>query len=459
MFFADRLTLDAPRLTRDGYLVTRARAARTGFYSYDGAELDPDNAHGLRDAGMVNVLRDDATVFDAAAVRSFIGKPVTDDHPTAPVTAANWKDYARGIVMGAMRDGDYLAFDLMLTDADAIKKVQDGKRELSNGYSATLAFGDFKAPDGTPCVARQTALVGNHCAIVGLGRAGPECRIADSAVCESIPVVLEDSVEKATSFLKKAVALHEKHMNGTAPTTGATGEKSQMKMMEQMKAALAELEGKESGTKMADERTYSPPTNPHKTGSTNNGDGRMPHTLIIDGLQVTEVSDQAKAAIEKLQGQAAAAIQAKDAADTKVGELTAAVSTKDGEIAALTQKVKDAEISPAQLEKLVADRSALIAQAKAIDPNIVTDGKTEGEIRKAVVSTKLGDAAKDMNDGAIGGAFAVLAKDVKVDPIRNAMSGAAPTNIGDAKGDYQAARDLARKNLSDGWKQPAANAA
>jgi hypothetical protein len=121
--------------------------------------------------------------------------------------------------------------------------------------------------------------------------------------------------------------------------------------------------------------------------------------------------------------------------------------------------VKDAEISPAQLEKLVADRSALIAQAKAIDPNIVTDGKTEGEIRKAVVSTKLGDAAKDMNDGAIGGAFAVLAKDVTVDPIRNAMSGAAPQNIGDAKSEYLAARDLARKNLSDGWKRPAANAA
>lgn len=185
----------------------------------------------------------------------------------------------------------------------------------------------------------------------------------------------------------------------------------------------------------------------------------MPHTLIIDGLQVTEVSDQAKAAIEKLQGQATAAVQAKDAADTKIGELTAAISTKDGEIAALTQQVKDAEISPAQLEKLVADRSALIAQAKAIDPNIVTDGKTEGEIRKAVVSAKLGDAAKDMNDGAIGGAFAVLAKDVKVDPIRNAMSGAAPHNIGDAKSEYLVARDLARKNLSDGWKQPAANAA
>ena len=408
MFFADRLTLDAPRLTRDGYLVTRARAARQGTYAYDGAEIDPNNEHGLRDAGIVNVLRDEGTVFDEAAARSFIGKPVTDDHPSSPVTAGNWRDVARGMVMGAMRDGDYLAFDLLLTDAAAIAKVTDGKRELSNGYSAKIEFGDFTAADGTKCAARQTSIAGNHVALVDSGRAGPECRIADAAICD---------------------------------------------------AATAEIASRLLNKLTADERTYSGTSNTHKNGATQIGDGRMPHTLIIDGLQVTEVSDQAKAAIEKLQGQATAATLAKDASDAKVGELTAAVSTKDGEIAVLTQKVKDAEVSPAQLEKLVADRSALIAQAKAIDPNIVTDGKTEGEIRKAVVSVKLGDAAKEMNDDAIGGAFALLAKDVKVDPVRDALSGAVPQNIGDAKGEYLAARDLARKNLSDGWKTPAANAA
>lgn len=406
--FTDALILDAPRRTADGYMVVRSRAARLGTYAYDGAEIDPNNEHGLRDAGMVNVLRDENTVFDAAAVRSFIGKPVTDDHPSQPVNAGNWRDVARGMVMGAMRDGDYLAFDLLLTDAGLIQKIEDGKRGLSNGYSATLEFGDFKGPNGEKAVARQTALFGNHIACVGAGRAGPACHIADIAVCD---------------------------------------------------AATAEIAGRLLNKITADERTYSDTPNPHKNGSTHDGDARMAHTLIIDGLQVTEVSDQAKAAIEKLQGQATAAVQAKDAADTKIGELTAAISTKDGEIAALTQKVKDAEITPAQLEKLVADRSAIIAQAKAIDPNIVTDGKTEVEIRKAVVSAKLGDAAKDMNDGAIGGAFAVLAKDVKVDPIRNAMTNAAPQNLGDAKSEYLAARDLARKNLSDGWKQPAANAA
>lgn len=50
-------------------------------------------------------------------------------------------------------------------------------------------------------------------------------------------------MEEAASQLDDAIALHQKHMNGTAPTTGPDGEKSQMLMMQQMKAARAALGG------------------------------------------------------------------------------------------------------------------------------------------------------------------------------------------------------------------------
>lgn len=50
------------------------------------------------------------------------------------------------------------------------------------------------------------------------------------------------NVTKAIEALKKAIALHKKHMNGSAPTTGAAGEKSQMLMMTQMEDALGFLE-------------------------------------------------------------------------------------------------------------------------------------------------------------------------------------------------------------------------
>lgn len=188
MFFADALTLDAPKRTRDGFLAVRAKAARTGVYRYSGREVDPDNTHGLRDKASVNVLRDDATVFDAAAVQSFIGKPITDNHPSEAVTSANWRDHARGTIMGALRDGEYLAFDLLLTDAATIAKVDAGKRELSNGYGADLEFGSFKAADGTLCDARQSKITGgNHVALVDAGRAGSECAIKDGfALCDAI---------------------------------------------------------------------------------------------------------------------------------------------------------------------------------------------------------------------------------------------------------------------------------
>jgi hypothetical protein len=49
------------------------------------------------------------------------------------------------------------------------------------------------------------------------------------------------NVDTAVAKLREAIALHEKHMNGTAPTTGPAGEKSQMAMMDMMKAALKAL--------------------------------------------------------------------------------------------------------------------------------------------------------------------------------------------------------------------------
>lgn len=206
MQFADALTLDAPKRTRDGYLVTRARAARTGVYDYSGAEIDPENKHGLRDKPVVKVLRDEATVFDRAAVQSFIGKPITDNHPAEPVNSANWRDHARGTVMGAVRDGEYLTFDLLLTDASAIAAVDGGKRELSNGYAAELEFGRFTAADGTVCDARQSKITGgNHVALVDRGRAGPDCAIKDSAfaLCDAITASELDRLKASLNDAKE----------------------------------------------------------------------------------------------------------------------------------------------------------------------------------------------------------------------------------------------------------------
>tara|TARA_R100000365_G_scaffold3686_1_gene13491 strand:+ start:3578 stop:4612 length:1035 start_codon:yes stop_codon:yes gene_type:complete len=182
----------------------RARAARTGIYDYAGHEVDPNNEHGLRDKAVVKVYRPGDQVFDRASLASFVGKPITDNHPAAPVTRDNWRDHARGTIMGAVRDGEYVAFDLMLTDGATIDAVEAGKRELSNGYATDLKHEPGIAPDGTAYDAVQTSITGNHIALVNKGRAGSECRISDRfAVCDANPARVAELTATKDEPMKK----------------------------------------------------------------------------------------------------------------------------------------------------------------------------------------------------------------------------------------------------------------
>ena len=143
-------------------------------------------------------------------------------------------------------------------------------------------------------------------------------------------------------------------------------------------------------------------------------------------------------------------------AQTKVGTLTAdlatantAIQTKDGEIAALKQQVKDAEVTPAKLQALADARADVVAKAKALAPNLATDGKTDAEIRKEAVTAKLGDAAKDMADAAIEGAFIAFTTDAKPDvqPLGS------PVVVGDAATKEAAA--LQSANDHNAWRKQA----
>lgn len=376
MFLADRLTLDAPRRTSEGYLAVRAKAARTGVYDYRAGEVGAPPR--FKPTDTVKVYRDAADVFAEDAVRSFLARPITNDHPRDPVTSANWRDHARGINMGAMRDGDYLAFDLVLMDASAIADVEAGKRELSNGYACDLDWTPGTAPDGTAYDARQTNIRGNHIAIVDAGRAGPECAIKDGqrfAACDANPDYLN----------------HRK-------------------------------------------------------------DGTMPHTLTIDGLQVPNVSDEAKAAIEKLQGQVRDGATALTTANDRV-------STLEGEKAALQTQLDAAKAAadPAALDKRVADRAAFIALAKAAKPDIVTDGKSDGDIRKEIVVAKLGDKAPT-DDAGIAGAFSVLTADVKVADGNQVQNIAPAAQLADAETGFLDAQRKAAEYRRNAWKTPATSA-
>ncbi|BAQ47972.1 MULTISPECIES: DUF2213 domain-containing protein [Methylobacterium] len=182
MHIFDRLSLGpaaeiaGARPLGNGALVVQARAARAGNVQvYRGDEV------ARPDLAQVRIYRDPDEIFRPESLRSFGHKPVTLDHPPEAVTPRTWRGVARGHVGDeVVRDGEFVRIPMLLADSSAIAAVQDGRREVSVGYTCDLDWTPGTAPDGSPYDARQTMVVVDHVAIVAQGRAGPECRIGDS---------------------------------------------------------------------------------------------------------------------------------------------------------------------------------------------------------------------------------------------------------------------------------------
>lgn len=145
-------------------------------------------------------------------------------------------------------------------------------------------------------------------------------------------------------------------------------------------------------------------------------------TVVVDGLSV-QTTDQGAQAIDKLQKAVADAEKRFTDADAAH---KAEITKKDEEIGSLKadkKKLEDAAPKPEDIDCMVADRAALVTAAKAVDEKIVTDGKSDADIRKAVVTARLGDeAVKDVSDAEITGMFKALTKDAKPnDTVRDAL--------------------------------------
>lgn len=395
------------RICADGCLVADVKAARIGIQTYLPSEA---GAPSTFTGDVVRVFRPEEEVFSRDSMASFAAAPFTIDHPSQPVTAANWRQLGVGEVNGdVVRDGGFVRVPVIVRDAASVEKVRTTHKQLSMGYGCTLDWTPGVTPDGQAYDAVQREIRINHIAAVRAARGGPELKISDERP-GSTP--LADGVSEAISLLKKAISLHEKHMNGTAPTTGAAGEKSQKLMMLQMMRALSELESDPSEKPM-----------------------KMDALVYGENTMKIKIGD---AEVDATNGEAVRI--AVDALNVKLGGLTAdnatlktSVEAKDGEIAALNAKLKDAEVTPERLQKLADARADVIGKAKLLAPSIVTDGKLDAEIRKEAVTAKLGDAAKDMADAAIEGAFLALTKDAKAhDPLRTALSDGIRQPVNDA---------------------------
>jgi hypothetical protein len=157
----DRTEIKATR-TDEGYLIDTPIVGRAGIQMYKNA-----------DGTIRRELRPPEEVFNADSLKSFAGKPVTDEHPGEPVTAKNAKRLSVGTMQGEGRqDGDNVVAPIIVHDGEMIDKIiKGGKRELSLGYKVDLE----ETPgvwNGQEYDAIQRNIRVNHLAIVPRGRAG-----------------------------------------------------------------------------------------------------------------------------------------------------------------------------------------------------------------------------------------------------------------------------------------------
>ena len=310
MFFDDLKTTGKTRITKDGYLVAYAKVARTGVQEYLGSELGIDKE-------IVRVMRPETEVFAKDSLASYSGKPMTNDHPSEPVTAETWKRDAIGSIgEEVIRDGDYIRVPLIMMDAAAIEDYKAGKRELSMGYEADIEFVDHADYD-----AIQKNIRINHIALVEKGRAGG-AKIGDA---------------------------------GGQKTNGQS-QKTEVKTM----------------TKK-----------------------------VKFGDVTIEVSEQAAEAIEALTEQLK---QAKEEAQASADAKDKELAEKDGEI----EKLKGNSMTADKLDAAIAERVAIIADAKKI-ADLDYSKKSPADIRRAAVAAVIGDdKLKDKSDAYVEARFDVL---------------------------------------------------
>ena len=164
-----------------GFLLVRARLARTGVQKYRAGDPGLRDVFGDRDpSDVIRVYRDPDEVFSDESLESYLGALVTLDHPSQFVDVKTAGDVAVGfLVDGARREGDFVVARIRITDERAIQAIRSGVRELSAGYTAKIIPESGVTPAGEQYDARQVDIRVNHVAILRRGRCGPECRVYD----------------------------------------------------------------------------------------------------------------------------------------------------------------------------------------------------------------------------------------------------------------------------------------
>jgi hypothetical protein len=423
------------QITKEGFMVAVPRIARTGIQLYKGAEMGIDD-----DDAIIHVYRPEGEVFDWEAIRSLAFRPVTFDHPPEMVVAANWRKYAVGTLGGDFaRDGQFIRFPMTIMDGEAVKAIKAGQAQLSVGYTSNIKWEDGTSPEGEPYDAIQTSIRANHVAVVGMARGGDKLKIGDMALPEAVKKM---SPQQQAAY-KEAYAAHQKE------NPDATEE-------ECMRAAMRGLR-KPSGGDVSFHRRDQERSKPMTD--------LIMRPVVIDGVSVElpEISAQVvtRALADRDDENKALRTQVDQreaAASQTLADQRKVIDEKDGQIMVLKRQLADNELTPARIDKAVRERLEIFEKARAImGDTYVCDGRTDIEIKRAVVSARYGEQfVKALSDEALGGAFMGLTIERGSNATLARSLGDVTTRGGGIHSSADAAQiayDERSKRMANAWRQ------
>ncbi|KPA87297.1 hypothetical protein PF66_06207 [Pseudomonas asplenii] len=186
----------------DGRLhVKVSNISKAAVNPYYGREIPNSEALGLEPERIYQLLRDPKEM--ALAVATFNNIPLLNKH--IPVSAE--KPQKESVVGSTGTDATfsdpYLTNSLVIWDAEAIAGINTNEqRELSSAYRyvADMTPGVY---EGVPYDGRMTEIVGNHVALVPVGRAG-----ADVVVSDSLPEELHPMKKSQAAAARAALGAH-----------------------------------------------------------------------------------------------------------------------------------------------------------------------------------------------------------------------------------------------------------
>lgn len=206
LFVQDKAThkVSSREYTPEGFLRVKGRVAKTGTQQYLRRELGLDGDPNA----LVTVFRPPEEVFKKSSLDTFHIADITVHHPNKLVDASTYRGANVGVVDGAgVQDGDFVVCDMLIKDADAIKKVEAGLVELSAGYTAEYVEEKGVTADGVPFDYVQRDIQINHVAIVPTARAGRQARIFDTNPERKTMKVVHLDSGRSVEVQDEAVAL------------------------------------------------------------------------------------------------------------------------------------------------------------------------------------------------------------------------------------------------------------